>query len=265
MELFYRQWPINTPKAAILIVHGIAEHSGRYEHVAKFFNDAGLSVYALDLPGHGHSEGKHLDIESTDLFRDAVEQAINELILPLNLPWGIYGHSMGGLITTGYLCDKSRQLPNFAILSAPALQANVPVFLQWLATGMYYLKPDFRKKMPLTGQQLSTDPKVAQAYFADPLIKLDVTVRLAKLMKDDQKQTRAALKNLPNIPIYVLHGEADTLVPLTASTLFLPFKNVTRVTYPGMAHECHNELNKEKVLQDILNWLNQLTLKSLPY
>jgi len=260
MKLFLRRWPIKNPKAAMLIVHGIAEHSGRYQHVAKFFNAAGFSVYALDLPGHGLSEGPYLDIKSMDIFRDAVEQAVKELILPLNISWGIYGHSMGGLITTAYLCDKNRVMPNFAILSAPALLANVTILLQCLATVMYYLKPDFRKVMPITGEQLSTDPKVAEAYFADPFIKLDVTARLGKLLGDDQKATREALKYLPNIPIYVLHGEADTLVPPKASALLLPFKNVTRVTHPDMAHECHNEVNKEKVLQDILNWLNQVKL-----
>lgn len=252
-KLFIRQWLIPDAKLTVLIVHGLAEHSGRYEHVAQFFNNHGFNVVSFDLRGHGQSGGSRIDIiEFSDLYDD-VQTIVEKVVQPLNLPWVMYGHSLGGLITTGYLEDDQRPMPKTAIISSPALGLDVPKPLRIIAKILGTIAPTLRVPGSISGEQLSRDPEVAKKYFADPLVDIRNTARLGKNIFAEQPRVVGLIDRIA-IPCLVFHGSDDTLVPPWASELLVKNPNIKRHVYPDMRHECHNEMNKEQVLHDMVQW-----------
>ena len=135
--LLMRHWPVASgePWASILIVHGLAEHSGRYEHVGAQLAGAGLDVHAFDQRGFGGSGGPRASIDRWSQIHDDLEERLLAVrsIAPLR-PLVLYGHSLGGLIALGYVLDGRAQ-PDLLVASAPAIQANLPM-LQRLAVSM---------------------------------------------------------------------------------------------------------------------------------
>src|SRR4051794_38590145 len=123
-ERFQRHWKATTPRAALLLVHGIAEHSGRYEHVGDAFAADGIDTLSFDLRGHGESGGRRGHIDSFDDFVDDVVELLAER-RDLGVPVVLMGHSLGGLIAATAVV-QGRADPDLLILSAPALDAKVP-------------------------------------------------------------------------------------------------------------------------------------------
>jgi len=120
-----RRWKAaGTARAIVLIVHGISEHSGRYEAVGQQLAEAGFHVVAYDHRGHGQSGGRRTYVDSFDELLDDLEDHLSE-VRQLGLPVVVLGHSMGGLIATAYAVS-SRPQPHYLVLSAPALGAEVP-------------------------------------------------------------------------------------------------------------------------------------------
>lgn len=237
----------------MLIVHGIGEHSGRYEHVGEFFTEAGFAVHAFDLPGFGRSGGRRAHVESFDLFLDVVEERLAAVGLD-GRPTVLYGHSMGGLIALAY-CLSQRQPPDFAVLSAPALDANVPTWQRKGAPLLGRIVPKLPVASPIDGEQLSRDPAVGEAYFADPLVVTSTTAALGSELFATMDATRPQIGQL-TVPTYVFHGGADTLVPPQFSAPLQDVAAVTRRLWPSLRHEAHNEPEYRQVLGEVLAWLD---------
>ncbi len=252
--LFTRRWPAPDPWGAVLVVHGIAEHSGRYDHVARRLTARGLSVYAFDLRGHGRSGGRRVDVSTFARYADDLAFVATEEVVPLALPWAAYGHSMGGLIVAGYLLDGRRPVPDAAVLSAPALDAEVPGALRIAAEVFGRLAPGLRFSNAIRGDQLSRDPAVGEVYFADPLVVTKTTARLGRALFREQARLRERLGDLP-VPTLVIHGGADELVPPAASAPLETAPRVERTVYPNLRHELHNEPEGGAVLDDVVRWL----------
>lgn len=252
--LALRAWPPpGSPRASMLIVHGIAEHSGRYEHVGAFFTEAGLAVHAVDLPGFGHSGGRRAYVDSFDRYLDVVEERLAAIRLP-DVPTVLYGHSMGGLIALAY-CLSERPAPDLAVLSAPALDANVPTWQRKGAPLLGRLVPRLPVASPIDGDQLSHDPAVGEAYFADPLVVTSTTAALGAELFATMAATRGRIGRL-TVPTYVFHGGADTLVPPQFSAPLQEVPVVTRRLWPTLRHEAHNEPEYREVLGEVLGWLD---------
>jgi len=249
-ELFTRHWECAAPRARMLIVHGLGEHSGRWEHVGAYFAAAGFDVRSYDQRGHGHTSDGPVDIESFDLFLDDIE----EQIAGLDAPVVIYGHSMGGLIATAY-AESDRPQSDLYVLSAPALSASVPAVLRLAATVLSKVTPGLAMRNSIKGEHISRDPEVAAAYFADPLVYEKATTRFGSAFLDTMDRTREAVDRIRK-PTLVIHGANDELVPPAASAPLAAVPSVERKLFPGLRHEIHNEPEQEEVLGFVLAWIN---------
>jgi len=258
--ILVRHWaPEGEPWAFVVLVHGLAEHSGRYDRVGGWMADAGLDVTAYDQRGFGASGGRRAWLDRFADLHDDLEDRLSETRAASDArPVALYGHSFGALVALGYVvADPQRPLPDALMLSAPALDDNLPAWQRTFARVMTRFAPTFEVQNAFDGTVLSRDPAVAERYLADPLNYHRSTVRLGALSFAEQDRVRAAVSWL-SIPTLVYHGEADRLVPPSASERLLGLPNVTSRTYPGLRHETHNEPEGEAVVADSVAWLRSV-------
>jgi len=261
-ELLVRRWSASGPPwASVLIVHGLAEHSGRYEHVGRWLAAAGLEVHAYDQRGFGGSRGRRAWLDRWTRNLDDLEDRLAVLRVMANgRPVVVYGHSLGGLISLGYaVADPPRPLPDALVLSAPALDSTIPAWKKSLARILGSVAPTLAMKNELDGGLLSRDPAVGEAYLVDPLNQHATTTRFGALAIAEQARVRSALGRL-SIPTLVYHGEDDHLIPTAASGPLASVPGVVRRTYPLLRHESHNEPEGPAVIADVIAWL-RATLK----
>jgi acylglycerol lipase len=265
LEVRTLRWPAaGTPRAHVLLVHGIAEHAGRHAHVAARLALAGIETHAYDLRGFGASGGPRAYVERWSDYHDDLEDrlvAVRAVAAPR--PVVLYGHSMGGLIALGYvLADAPRPRPELLVLSAPAIVAAVARWKRLLADVLGRAMPRLEIPNDLPPGGLSRDPQVEVAYRSDPLNVHRTTARLGMELFHEQARVAARLARLSTVPVptYVLHGSDDPIVPLSSSASLEGKANVTRRVYPGLRHEMHNEREALAVIADTLAW----TLRSLP-
>lgn len=256
LTLSRRRWRAQSPWARVLIVHGLAEHSGRYEHVGEHLAGAGLETVAPDLRGFGRSGGRRAWVGGwSELHDDLEAQILDERATRPALPVALYGHSLGGMLVLGYvLADRSAQ-PDALVLSAPALEADIPVWKQALAGFLGRVTPTVMIPNGLRDHDLSRDPRVTEDYRSDPLNVHASTARFGAEGLREQRRVRASLDRL-SIPSLVIHGGEDTLVPTRASAALGGRPGVTRKVYDGYRHELHNEPDHERVLDDVVGWLH---------
>jgi alpha-beta hydrolase superfamily lysophospholipase len=253
-----RHWPAGGRRklASLLIVHGLGEHSGRYDHVARRLAAKGIDVHGFDLRGFGASAGRRGHVDRWSRFHDDVEARLAHVRgLAGGRPVILYGHSMGGLVALGYVLTD-RPKPDLLVLSAPALDSRIPGWQRSLARLLSGIAPRLTIPNGFDGAVLSRDPAVGAAYLADPLNQHRTTTRLGGEAFREQARVRASLAGL-TVPTLVLHGAQDALVPPTASEPLAAVPGVTRIAYDGLRHEIHNEPEWEVVLDDVVAWLRQ--------
>jgi acylglycerol lipase len=260
LELRTYVWPaVGTPRAHLLLVHGIAEHAGRYGHVGTRLARAGISTHAFDQRGFGRSGGHRAYVDRWSQYHDDVEDRLNDVRSAAGgLPVVLYGHSMGGLIALGYtLADPPRRLPDLLVLSAPAIDAAVPAWKRRLADILGGTVPRFAIANTFPSGGLSADPAVETAYRADPLAVHRTTTRLGVSLFREQDRVKRALADGASLPVttYVLHGADDPIVPEIASRSLEGRANVTRRVYEGLHHETHNEPSRVSVIDDTIAWI----------
>jgi acylglycerol lipase len=264
-ELLVRHWPDDDAAAggawagpawaSVLLVHGIAEHSGRYEHVGEQMAAAGLDVWAYDQRGNGDSGGRRGHVDRWSQLHDDLGERLAVMRTQAGArPSVLYGHSLGGLIVAGYLLSD-RPKPDLAILTSPALDATLPAWKAATARVLGGLAPTFAVKNDFDGTVLSHDPAVGRAYEVDPLRTRVTTARFGAEALTEQARVRALATRGFGIPTLVVHGEGDRLVPVGASAVLQGAPGVDRRTYPGLFHELHNEREGRTIIDDVIAWL----------
>lgn len=251
-----RRWEVDVARAAILIVHGIGEHSGRYVHVGDHLSSRGYDVLAFDLVGYGQSEGRRAFVNSFNDFLDDVEELLADR-RETGLPVILLGHSLGGLISATYL-ESARPQPDVAVLSAPALGAEVPAWQRVVAPIIGRFAPTVFIPSKIEGPLLSHDPQVQTDYENDPLGVRGATAGLGKELFATMEKTSSAISKI-KVPTYVLHGSADELVPEEFTLPLADLPNVTYRSWEGLRHECFNEYEKLDVLNELADWLDSQT------
>ncbi len=260
-----RHWPATgEPWASMLLVHGLSEHSGRYERVGDWLAAAGIDTHAYDQRGWGGSSGPRGDLERwQDLLDDLAERlAAARAVTPPGRPLVLYGHSMGGLVVTGYVLGD-RPLPDLLVLNAPGIDSAHSRALRLLAMTVDRLVPTWRPPPIHHGELLSRDPAVGEAFWVDPLAVHDPTARFGARAFAAQRATREALDRLRAtgrpfpVRTLVIHGSDDRVVPAASSERYAAFPNVTRRLYAGLRHEVHNEPEGESVVGDVVAWLRK--------
>ena len=252
-----RRWPAEEPWASLLIVHGLAEHSGRYERTGQLMAEAGIDTHAFDLQGFGASGGKRAYIERWSTY---FEQVLDNMAPVFNsgLPTVLMGHSLGGLIVTGYAMSLHRQ-PDLIVLSSPALGADAPAWQRILAPIMARVWPGLALPNGLKGEELSRDPAVGKDYFSDPLVITKTTAKLGAHLFEQMEKAGRSLDAYAARTL-VTHGGADPIVPVTASEPIGQLPGVDRIVYPELVHETLNEPEGPEVAADIIEWIrNQVS------
>jgi alpha-beta hydrolase superfamily lysophospholipase len=259
-NIYFQSWlPEGEPKAAILIVHGLAEHSGRYGNVVNHFVPLGYAVYGIDHLGHGKSDGERVHVKSFDDYTNTLKAHFDKIRgSQPGKPFFLVGHSMGGLISAVYLLDHQAELMG-AVLSGPAVKipGNVTPATIFVGTILSALIPRFGL-IGLEAEGVSRDPAVVQAYVSDPLVyRGKMTARLAAEMLKAM-QTIAAQATRITLPILILQGSADRLVdPTGARMLYDAVSSADKEirVYDGFYHEVFNEPEHDKVFRDVEIWL----------
>jgi alpha-beta hydrolase superfamily lysophospholipase len=246
-----RLWAVDHPWASLLIVHGLGEHSGRYERTGSLLADAGIETRAFDLVGFGASGGRRGDCESWNAW---LLQILDNLAPGFNsgLPTVLLGHSLGGLIAASYALSLNRQ-PDLLVLSAPALGGGAG-WQRALARVAGRVLPTAGAPSGVKGEHLSRDEAVGEAYFADPLVLTKSTVRLGATAFDQMDKVNRSLDALDATTL-VFHGGLDTLVPPSASVPLEALPNVQRTVYPRLRHETMNEPEGPEVVADLIAWI----------
>jgi alpha-beta hydrolase superfamily lysophospholipase len=264
-SLLRRTWAPTEPERVLVLVHGYAEHSGRYDHVGAWFASRGCAVSGYDHQGHGLSTGPRCHVRRFPDFVDDLEIAVR-LARDENpgLPLFVVGHSMGGLITASYLVERHPAITG-AVLSGPALALGdeAPRLRLAAARLMSAIAPRLSVASGLDSNGISRDPEVVRAYLADPLIELTMTVRLGAEMLASIERTASQASKV-EVPLLLLHGEEDPLCPaqgsrdfhagLTASATGSATGSAIEV-FPKLRHEIFNEPEQETVFARLLEWV----------
>lgn len=205
-RLMLHKWNNAEPSSVAVLVHGIAEHSGRYEHVAKALVDAGAVVYSPDQWGHGLSDGVPGIVDDVDAMAEDVSGVVSAAKSEYpGLPVAVIGHSLGGIIATRY-AQKHPDGLDALVLSAPVIGGNAAIF------GL--LEMEQMPDVPIDPAFLSRDPSVGEAYLADPLVYTGPLRRESLVAIKESVANVAAGGGLGTLPTLWIHGEEDGLAPL---------------------------------------------------
>jgi len=266
IPIYACEWQPDSPaRAVIILVHGIGEHIGRYEHVAKMFTDNQYAMMGADLVGHGKSGGQRGHIDSYDDFLEIIDWLLLEAKNRYpGLPQFIYGHSLGGNLALYYNQKRSPLIAGMIVTSPGLEPTNVPPLKLALGKMMYTLYPRFKMTNSLDVTGLSRDARVIAAYQADPLVHPMISARLGLDLLTSGKAIRENCCET-QIPLLILHGQKDRLVNIAGTREFTSHLtgDVTFIEIPEGYHELHNEPNKDEIFQIWLDWLNKIANKSL--
>ncbi len=258
--LFERTWLCEDARGVILLTHGVAEHSGRYDHVAQSLVKGGYTVVAFDLRGHGRSSGKRNYIDSfQDHLNDLGSVIIRAKANFQKLPLFLFGHSMGGGIVTQFAIERHPDVKGL-LLSGPSVKVSddISPLLQKLSGILSVLVP----KLPaikLDSSDISKDPRVVEAYDNDPLnYRGGILARTgAEILKSTKKISAQASEI--TLPILIMHGTSDKLADVSGSEMLyekVSSEDKTLKLYEGLYHEILNEPEQDQVKADMLAWLD---------
>ncbi len=265
LDLVWQSWTPESPRGVIVIIHGLAEHSGRYQETAKFLSENGWAVYACDLRAHGLSPdppkaGRVHVNRFEDYFRDV--DALTGLAREKypELPMYLLGHSMGGLISIRYSLEKPAGLAG-VIISSPALgthpEFKPPFLLKLMVSILSRLAPRLLVASDLDTQAISRDPAVVKAYIDDPLVSQKVSTRWYNEIMKSMRKAHAGAASL-RIPMLLMQSGADRLVDPAAPGRWVkaaPDGLVDLVVWDELYHEMFNEPEKDRVRARLLEWL----------
>jgi alpha-beta hydrolase superfamily lysophospholipase len=258
--LHLTHWPVEAPRAVVLVAHGLFEHAGRYAHVAARLNAAGFGVVAIDHWGHGRSPGDRGFVPAFSVYLDGMTALLARVRgSHPGVPLLLVGHSMGGLIAVHHLLAHQSAYAAAAV-SGPAILPAAPPsrLVQWISRMLSRLAPRMGV-VALDGNAVSRDPAVVADYMADPLNHHGkIGARLALELFTAMAAAQAAAPRIA-LPLLVQHGDADTLA-LPAGGQYLhdhagSLRKDLRL-YPGLFHEIYNEPEQAAVLDDLVAWFD---------
>lgn len=254
-----RFWkPKNHPIATICLIHGIGEHSGRYDFWARRFCKQGIMVYALDYRGHGMSAGKQGHINQLSDFLDDIGALVRRCKRNhRDIPSYIYGHSMGGNLVLSYLI-KRRQDFYGAIITSPWLgliKPPSPLKLK-AAKLINHIYPAFSTSTGIKSNRLSSLEKNQQLADKDPFMHGRITIRTFFELSKSAKSIMANSARI-SIPMIICHGESDNVTRCDLSEKLAASnpKLCSFISYPNALHELHNEPVSDQLFNDILSWI----------
>lgn len=250
LKLKYQYWLPDNSRQIICIIHGLGEHSGRYAPLAKQLNDAQIGVFALDLRGHGESEGKRGHGKSLQHFLGDIEELLKTVRSEFtDLPIVLMGHSMGGNLVANFLIKMNTNEISAAILSAPwiKLAFEPPAWKMAMGEWMARIWPSFKQPNGLNANTLSRIPEEVVKYEKDELVHDRISARLFQVLVKSGESALARMSEVDK-EILIYHGSDDQLISFNATKeLALQIKNKSWHELKGGYHEPHNDLVREQV------------------
>ncbi len=261
LQLTLRDWPLADPaavRAQVLIVHGLGEHSGRYEHVAQQLNSWGYAVRSFDLWGHGLSDGERGSMRDEHALLDDLAAVVDHTRKTMQPGQSLVllGHSLGGLVAARFVSLRMRPI-DALVLSSPALDPGLKAFQKVLLATLPGIAPNLRVGNGLQVKYLSHDPAVVAAYQADPLVHDRICARLALFIAQAGREVLAAAPQW-NTPTLLLFAGQDKLVSPQGSRDFLklaPGAIVQSLCFEALFHEIFNEAEAGGVFTALQQWL----------
>ncbi|PXX04373.1 alpha/beta hydrolase [Mycolicibacterium moriokaense] len=259
LPLFYRTWqPATDARAAVLITHGLGDHSGRYADLAESLVAEGNAVYALDQRGHGRSAGPRTAGRIVDSVADL--SAMVGLI-KRDLPGRkvfLVGHSWGGLVTLAYAVRHAHDVDGL-ILSAPAARPKNASAVQILLGKLLANIAPNTGVATIPYDKVSSDRSVVDAQRQDPLT-YQGPIR-ARMASDTLRAMKDVATGLPTLtlPVLLLHGTDDVIADPSTSRFVhntIGSQDRTLKLYEGRWHQVFNEPQRESVYADVNTWLN---------
>ncbi len=245
-------------KGRLLILHGLHDHCGRYEHVSDYFDTRDFATVRYDMRGFGKSEGLSGYINHFDEYINDLNTVVRHYLNDSQLPTYLLAHSMGALISSHHILQYGNPY-NGVIFSGGLFKVNEDIspILQKMSGVTSRLFPKLQT-IKLDANGLSRDPEVAQKIAGDHLHYMGgVRVRTGSEVMKATARLEDQLEKL-DFPMLILHGGDDTVTKHEASELLFKrskSKDKTLKIYPGAYHELMNETNKEEVLDDIHQWI----------
>jgi alpha-beta hydrolase superfamily lysophospholipase len=260
-NLAVQDWPLpdgTQPRGLVLLVHGLGEHAGRYDHVAERLNAWGYAVRGYDQYGHGESGGPRGGLTTrTRLVDDLADLVANARQRQPGVPIIVLGHSMGGLVAALFALDNPGQLEGL-VLSSPALGTRVQGVQKLLLRTLPHVLPNLRVGNGLDSQFLSHDPAVVQAYRNDPRVHDRISARLAAFLTGEGSRVVGQAPHW-RVPTLLLYAGQDQLVDPAGSRRFAqraPSSAVTARCFEPLYHEIFNELDAQPVFDALRSWLD---------
>jgi len=261
LNLSYQAWlPNKDPKAVLVLIHGLAEHIGRYKNVVNYFVPRGYVIYGLDLRGHGKSQGLKGYVEHFSYYRDDLKTFF-DIVRHENAGKKIFmvGHSMGGLIATTYAIEYQDGLAGL-VVSAVLLKVGSSVSPVTILTAkvLSVVVPKMGVAV-LDASTISKDKAVVDAYMNDPLVyRGKTTARWGTELINTQQKLPDQLARI-TLPILIMYGSEDRLCNPEGSNMLyekVNSKDKTLNVYDGLYHEIFNEPEHEKVMSDMEAWFS---------
>ena len=261
LQLALRDWPLADAaamRAQVLIVHGLGEHSGRYEHVAQELNSWGYAVRSFDLWGHGLSDGERGSMRDEHALLDDLAAVVDQTrkAMAPGQSLVLLGHSLGGLLAARFVSLRMRPI-DALVLSSPALDPGLNAFQKLLLATLPGIAPNLRVGNGLQVKYLSHDPAVVAAYQADPLVHNRISARLALFIAQAGREVLASAPQW-STPTLLLFAGQDKLVSPQGSRDFLklaPGAMVQSLCFEALFHEIFNEAEAGGVFAALQQWL----------
>lgn len=258
-----QDWPQTPPgvplRGVVILVHGLGEHAGRYEHVAAKLNAWGFAVRGYDQCGHGESGGARGSLPTDTRLLDDLADIVDSTRARMapGTPLILLGHSMGGLVVGRFVSLGLRPVDGL-VMSSPVLNPGLNPFQKFLLAVLPKLAPNLRVGNGLKVQYISHDPKVVAAYKADRLVHDRISARLARFIATASAQT-VALAHQWTVPTLLMYAGDERLLDPQGSRDFAaaaPKDTVTAVCFETLYHEIFNELDATPVFDTLKQWLD---------
>jgi lysophospholipase len=260
LRIAYRTWDAEDARAALIVVHGLGEHAGRYAEFGERMAGYGISTFALDLRGHGLSEGRRGHVPSFDVFLQELDRFRREVegLADFRVPLFLLGHSLGGLIALRYQEEYNTRFRG-AIICSPwlATAMHLPHWKANAARALGKVLPSLPLRAGIRPEYVSRDTDIVDAYRADPLVHDTVTPRF---FSEISTAMGLALQRSDRIqePLLFLAAGDDRLVDTERSLTFansLTARDLTIRVYAGHYHELLNELDRATIHREIRDWI----------
>jgi alpha-beta hydrolase superfamily lysophospholipase len=257
-ELFGRIFPTaQSPRATVVLIHGLGEQSSRYLHVGASMSRAGFRAAAFDLRGHGRSNGERGFLLRYDDFLDDVASAVSRFRRP-GESFFLYAHSLGGQIAINYILRDKPPL-NGAVIASPWIRlAFMPNPLKLFLAGLFrHLVPTFSQEADQDITKLSRDTAFLEALPDRDLNHRRVSARMYFEMLRGARMALDGAERF-DVPLLMLHGTHDRVTSFSASEEFfarVKSSDKTFTAYPEGLHEMHNEICREEVLKRVSEWM----------